>query len=596
MTDMATTMTAFGSAIKDLVKFKIIQNVNTGDKSLDSLLNTFLLALMAVVYAMFNYQSFVIKYYLWKNKKNVSTTLNIQTMEHYKKYMETNKTEFVSVTWTISGTDGGLLARRITEYFTTQCSVLMADYNPVIIDPKTMELTGKTFKSYSGVDLIKKCVNFGDKLPIFVDESGVVGITKDRDENILLLYNNKATWDHFVDVIKKMPNYLADEVALLQKEMAEMAKRTLKITKLTGDIGIIYEDRTFDMFVSKHKPMILNRIENFKKANSGISMYGGYSSYNLGFLLHGAPGTGKTMFFKALCNALKRDAYIIDMREIRTGSDFAKIFRDGNSEKYKKYVYILDEFDCVQGVIKNRSLDGTVDNTDNQLAELRDRMIKIMGLLAKMSSNKSKDSKDANEPNSLEEELRSIRKQIQELQNKLTLDTMLTILDGTDEHRGRVIVAATNYVANIDKALIRNGRFDEVIELGAFDENEMREMLHKMYDKTETTEELQKINTTRLKANTFTPTDLIKLASRYNTLSNVLTVIADDTKSLVSEVDEEKVEIEVQEEKVVEEKVVEDTTTSITVIQQNSADSFRQDNLHGSESKQHKKTKKNRKR
>jgi SpoVK/Ycf46/Vps4 family AAA+-type ATPase len=330
------------------------------------------------------------------------------------------------------------------------------------------------------------------------------------------------------------------------------------------------------------------------------------------------------MFFKALCNALKRDAYIIDMREIRTGSDFAKIFRDGNSEKYKKYVYILDEFDCVQGVIKNRSLDGTVDNTDNQLAELRDRMIKIMGLLAKMQSNKSKDSKDANEPNSLEEELRSIRKQIQELQNKLTLDTMLTILDGTDEHRGRVIVAATNYVANIDKALVRNGRFDEVIELGAFDENEMREMLHKMYDKTETTEELQKINTTRLKANTFTPTDLIKLASRYNTLSNVLTVIADDTKSLASEVlevqkevkeviskveievleekvVEEKVEIEVLEEKVVEEKVVEekvveDTTTSITVIQQNSADSFRQDNLHGSESKQHKKTKKNRKR
>ena len=71
----------------------------------------------------------------------------------------------------------------------------------------------------------------------------------------------------------------------------------------------------------------------------------GFRSYNLGLMLHGEPGTGKTSVIKAICNYLKRDAVIVDMSKIKKASDFEDLF---NTYVYVNYVYIFEEFDCVQ--------------------------------------------------------------------------------------------------------------------------------------------------------------------------------------------------------------------------------------------------------
>jgi SpoVK/Ycf46/Vps4 family AAA+-type ATPase len=85
----------------------------------------------------------------------------------------------------------------------------------------------------------------------------------------------------------------------------------------------------------------------------------------------------------------------------------------------------------------------------------------------------------------LQKELSSLEARIKELENALTLDTILTVLDGVNEHRGRVIIATTNHLDKIDPALMRAGRFDLKINLGKFNCEEIREMLSIMFGPSE---------------------------------------------------------------------------------------------------------------
>ena len=78
-------------------------------------------------------------------------------------------------------------------------------------------------------------------------------------------------------------------------------------------------------------------------------------------------------------------------------------------------------------------------------------------------------------------EIEAIQKEIKNFKERLSLDTLLTELDGMIEMRGRVIVATTNFINKIDGALLREGRFDLKIELHKFVDSEIKEMLCKMY-------------------------------------------------------------------------------------------------------------------
>jgi len=201
-----------------------------------------------------------------------------------------------------------------------------------------------------------------------------------------------------------------------------------------------------------------------------------------------------------------------------------KIFYD--VKFLKKKVLVLDEFDCVQGIIKNRSninqSENKYNNESSKLKQLKERQIKIMKLL--VNDTTIQKNKDVVETNHIKIELKEISDQIKNEENSLSLDTMLQVLDGVIEMRGRVIIATTNHIENIDPALLRAGRFDIKIELNEFNNEEAHELLNKMYSNSASKSELKLLNKTKIKE-IYTPTQLINIASSYENLAGVLNII-----------------------------------------------------------------------
>jgi transitional endoplasmic reticulum ATPase len=136
-----------------------------------------------------------------------------------------------------------------------------------------------------------------------------------------------------------------------------------------------------------------------------------------GVLMHGPPGTGKTLLAKAIAN--EADANFISVKGPELISKWV-----GESEKQVRKIFkkarqvapsviFFDEFDSIASVRNANSNEGGNERVVNQL---------------------------------------------------------LTELDGVEELSGVVVIAATNRVDLIDPALIRPGRFDEIVEIPLPDE------------------------------------------------------------------------------------------------------------------------------
>jgi ATP-dependent 26S proteasome regulatory subunit len=285
-------------------------------------------------------------------------------------------------------------------------------------------------------------------------------------------------------------------------------------------IGTLYLDRTFDNIVSKHIPQvlkILENVENDETANHKII-------HNAGFLLHGEPGTGKTSMMKAIANHLKRKLVVVNMREITTVKAFTELFVKDNFNYFEHVVYCLDEFDCIAGIIQNRDMESGELQTGSvakKKAELKEEYMKLLAIAnsgMNAMSTLSKKEDGSKQQSGIEAELIELKNKINEMDTALTLDTILTVLDGLVEMRKRVIIACTNKLDRIDPALLRPGRFDMCIHLGKFTSDEVRELCLKH---AKNDEERNLINKTNFKNDTFTPTQVLNAIARFGLVKAV---------------------------------------------------------------------------
>ncbi|KAI0469004.1 BCS1 N terminal-domain-containing protein [Xylaria cf. heliscus] len=168
-------------------------------------------------------------------------------------------------------------------------------------------------------------------------------------------------------------------------------------------------------------------------ANRGIP-------YRRGYLLHGPPGTGKSSLSLALAGFFKMRIYIVSLSSVNANEEvLGNLF----AELPRRCVVLLEDIDSA-GLTHTREGNGKPENPP---PENNDDMEPGQITRGNGDTNPT--------PNS---------------NARLSLSGLLNILDGVASQEGRILIMTTNHLEKLDKALIRPGRVDMVVEFGLADD------------------------------------------------------------------------------------------------------------------------------
>eukprot|EP00092_Neocalanus_flemingeri_P027295 GFUD01029602.1.p1 GENE.GFUD01029602.1~~GFUD01029602.1.p1 ORF type:complete len:285 (+),score=100.50 GFUD01029602.1:117-857(+) len=190
----------------------------------------------------------------------------------------------------------------------------------------------------------------------------------------------------------------------------------------------------------------------------------------MGFMFYGEPGCGKTSTIKAIANHTQRNIVSIPLNKIKTAKELLNVFYNVKMN-YKdiplhKRLYVLEDIDAadLKDVVGERS------NKDDKDAD-------------KEADKNS--SKEDTEESGMDINLLNLLKSsavFDKKSNKLTLASLLEVLDGVMEMDGRMLIITTNYPEKLDKALIRPGRIDMKVHFGPMSSKNILEMFEYYFE------------------------------------------------------------------------------------------------------------------
>jgi hypothetical protein len=143
-----------------------------------------------------------------------------------------------------------------------------------------------------------------------------------------------------------------------------------------------------------------------------------------------------------------------------------------------KRLYSIEEIDCMSDLV----LDRKIKDSDNRIAD-KLQMENVFELDPFESLEKTCETENKkNKVKKLTDKLNSMRSNSE----KLTLGFLLNLLDGVLEVPGRILIMTTNYPEKLDKALIRPGRIDLILDFKKTTRATIIEMYRHFYDLNET--------------------------------------------------------------------------------------------------------------
>lgn len=209
--------------------------------------------------------------------------------------------------------------------------------------------------------------------------------------------------------------------------------------------NVFFEERDI---VENHTKFFLDRKDWY--ISKGIP-------HTLGFMFHGTPGCGKTSTIKAIANEGKRHIINIQLSQIKT-------------KEQLNHLFFNDEIN----VIDNGKTERFIIPVTERMYVIED--IDAMGDTVLKREWKKPESKK-------EVKMDVLGNIIEEEENPIDLSFLLNLLDGTLESEGRILAITTNFPERIDRALIRPGRIDMIINFKKCSCEILRQMLENFYDK-----------------------------------------------------------------------------------------------------------------
>ncbi|KIM90394.1 hypothetical protein PILCRDRAFT_181783 [Piloderma croceum F 1598] len=181
--------------------------------------------------------------------------------------------------------------------------------------------------------------------------------------------------------------------------------------------------------------------------------------FRRGYLLYGAPGSGKTSMIHSLAGELGLDVYVISLS--RTGMDDSAL-SELTSELPERCIALMEDIDAAFQGLENRNLDDPSAATlpvsppppaagDSQ---------------AQPPAQPASGANGGPRPPPV---------------SRITLSGLLNAIDGIGAHDGRILYATTNKYSALDPALSRPGRMDLHVEFKLASRYQARELFRCFY-------------------------------------------------------------------------------------------------------------------
>lgn len=239
----------------------------------------------------------------------------------------------------------------------------------------------------------------------------------------------------------------------------------------------------------------------------------------LGMLFHGRPGTGKTSFIKAIANLTKRHVIIIKMdalllrygiKSIDVLETIMKSLKIGDLEvPQSKRLYVFEEADSWQEFLKQRieipsSFDSQTHNNKKRSADGAGELKELIET-ALNGSHKTQ----AASPFAATSATPA---------STTMLGRFLELMDGVDEMYGRMCIMTTNHPEKLEKALVRAGRFGDIVhEFGNLSRAAIVAILQQWFNR-----HIPEYERAAIQDDTWTQSDIGKFLKQHQTYEDVL--------------------------------------------------------------------------
>ena len=482
----------FEALLKDSLKMNIMSQIETGNAYIDAVMRMIMITILTAITGKFI--GFVTEfripglnlnitrkiYLWWKQPKRILITGHIF-----------RELRFLHIRFDFSQRFKAILHKILKSMSTEKNKKLIKKIKELQVRDSTRYFEKKDEEEFNFI--VDQESSFEIDAGIFCEvktfcnniESGDKKTNINKEEYQIEIWSLHMNCQELLQYIEK----ITDEYEKEQREKSNRKKYIFTFdgrdpeTSVKWQVTEFMNKRTLDHVFFEEKDEVVNFLEKFMKERELYEKIG--KPYQLGILLEGEPGCGKTSFIVALANYFNRSIKDCQFNRMKTIDDLEScihcISYDNKDMSIDKVIMVAEDFDAMTDLGKSRKL--IQKESEESIMKIQKRNNEFQ---KNMETFKSEEAKAILCAIASQDDLTAapnlvFPKPDPSKSRDITLSSVLNIMDGINNQPGRIIIFTTNHPETLDEAFLRPGRIDLRIKFGRPSRKVMYQIIQNWY-------------------------------------------------------------------------------------------------------------------
>ena len=482
----------FEALLKDSLKMNVMSQIETGNAYIDAVMRMIMLTMLTAITGKFigfvtewrmpsfNFNIARKIYLWWKQPKRILITGHIF-----------REMRFLHIRFDFSQRFKAILHKILKSMSTEKNKKLIKKIKELQVRDSTRYFEKKDEEEFNFI--VDQKSSFEIDAGIFCEvntfcnniESSDKKTSVNKEEYQIEIWSLHMNCQELLQYIEK----ITDEYVEEQREKSNRKKYIFTFDGSDPEVGLKWQvtefmnKRTLDHVFFEEKKEVVHFLEKFMKERELYEKIG--KPYQLGILLEGEPGCGKTSFIVALANWFNRSIKDCQFNRMKTIDDLEScihcISYDNKDMSIDEVIMVAEDFDAMTDLAKSRKL--IQKESEESIMKTQKRNDEFQ---KNMSSFKSEEAKAILCAIASQDDITAAPHMVfpkpdPSKSRDITLSSVLNIMDGINNQPGRIIIFTTNHPETLDEAFLRPGRIDLRIKFGRPSRKVMHQIIQNWY-------------------------------------------------------------------------------------------------------------------